>query len=57
VITSISEEHAASIFRVEIMEVRILPCHVSRMPKNVVIQNHGMGRGGRALPRSLERVL
>jgi hypothetical protein len=55
--TSISEEHSSSIFMVEIKEVRICPGRIGRMPRNVIIQNCGMGRGGRALPRLMERML
>jgi hypothetical protein len=55
--TSISEEHSASIFRVKMIEVRIWPGHIGRMPRNVVIQSCGMGKGGRAMPRLMERVL
>jgi hypothetical protein len=50
--TTVSEQHAASVFAVEVIRVTMWLGYIDRMTRNVITQNRGSGREGNDLPWS-----
>lgn len=56
-IAEVLEEPPASIFKVEVSEMRMWPGYVGTMTQKVVIQKHRKGRGNTAITWNCEKLL